>query len=67
MGDDLPETLARLIADRELLAYEYDGFWAPMDTLKDRERLEGLVERGGSVWQVWANGPATERPASGRC
>jgi glucose-1-phosphate cytidylyltransferase len=63
-GDDLPETLARLIADRELLAYEYDGFWAPMDTLKDRERLEGLVERGGSVWQVWANGPAAKRPAS---
>jgi glucose-1-phosphate cytidylyltransferase len=56
-GDDIPETLGRLIADRELLAYKYEGFWAPMDTLKDRERLEGLVQRGGSVWQVWDTGP----------
>jgi len=52
-GDDLPDTLRRVIADRELFAYEYDGFWAPMDTLKDRERLEGLVKGGKSVWQVW--------------
>ena len=52
-GEDLPETLNRLIADRELLAYKYDGFWAPLDTIKDRERLEGLVRGGGSVWQVW--------------
>ena len=53
-GDDLPDTLGRLIDHRELLAYEYDGFWAPMDTLKDRERLEGLVTLGTSPWQVWA-------------
>ena len=52
-GQDLPEALNRLIADRELLAYEYDGFWAPMDTLKDRERLESLVRAGGGAWQVW--------------
>ena len=45
-GDDLPDTLRRLIADRELCAFKYDGFWAPMDTLKDHERLEGLVRDG---------------------
>jgi glucose-1-phosphate cytidylyltransferase len=66
-GDDLPDTLGRLIADRELLAYHYDGFWAPMDTLKDRERLEGLVQRGGSVWQVWAEGARSARSPSGQC
>jgi glucose-1-phosphate cytidylyltransferase len=66
-GDDLPETLGRLIADRELLAYQYDGFWAPMDTLKDRERLEGLVRGGGSVWQVWAHGLEAEQPSPGLC
>ena len=44
----------RLIADRELLAIKYDGFWSPMDTLKDRERLEGLVRDGRGIWQVWA-------------
>ena len=53
-GDDMPEILGRLIADRELLAIKYDGFWSPMDTLKDRERLERLVREGQGVWQVWA-------------
>ena len=53
-GDDMPEILGRLIADRELLAIKYDGFWSPMDKLKDRERLEGLVRDGRSIWQVWA-------------
>jgi glucose-1-phosphate cytidylyltransferase len=52
-GEDLPEALNRLIADRQLLAYEYEGFWAPMDTLKDRERLESLVRDGAGTWQVW--------------
>jgi glucose-1-phosphate cytidylyltransferase len=59
-GDDIPETLTRLIADRELLAYRHDGFWAPLDTLKDRERLEGLVTGGGGVWRVW-DGPHREQ------
>jgi glucose-1-phosphate cytidylyltransferase len=52
-GEDLPEMFRRLIAADELVAYAYDGFWAPMDTLKDKERLEALVASGGSVWQVW--------------
>ncbi|HSC48741.1 MAG TPA: sugar phosphate nucleotidyltransferase [Gaiellaceae bacterium] len=58
-GDDMPEILGRLIDDRELLAIKYDGFWSPMDTLKDRERLEALVRGGQGVWQVWA--PADAR------
>ncbi|HEU4943499.1 MAG TPA: sugar phosphate nucleotidyltransferase [Gaiellaceae bacterium] len=52
-GEDLPEMFHRLIAAGELVSYAYDGFWAPMDTLKDKERLEELVSNGGSVWQVW--------------
>jgi len=52
-GEDLPEMFRRLIAAGELVSYAYDGFWAPMDTLKDKERLEELVSNGGSVWQVW--------------
>ena len=57
-GEDLPELFRRLITAEQLVAYAYDGFWAPMDTLKDKERLEALVSNGGSVWQVW------EPPAS---
>jgi glucose-1-phosphate cytidylyltransferase len=52
-GEDLPEMFRRLIAADELVAYAYDGFWAPMDTLKDKERLEALMTSGGSLWQVW--------------
>lgn len=57
-GEDLPEMFCNLIADDQLVAYAYDGFWAPMDTLKDKERLEALVSNGGSVWQVWEKPPA---------
>ena len=48
-GEDLPEMFRRLIAADELVSYPYDGFWAPMDTLKDKEALEELVSNGGSV------------------
>lgn len=59
-GEDLPAMFQRLIAADELVAYPCEGFWAPMDTLKDKQRLESLVEGGGSVWQVWEN----PRPAA---
>lgn len=58
-GEDLPAMFQRLIAADELVTYQYEGFWAPMDTLKDKQRLEALVESGGSAWQVWDTpGPA---------
>jgi glucose-1-phosphate cytidylyltransferase len=58
-GEDLPAMFQRLIAAGELVTYRHEGFWAPMDTLKDQQRLESLVESGGSVWQVWEPaGPA---------
>jgi len=43
----------RLIADRQLVTYPYEGFWAPMDTLKDRQMLEALYESGRPPWAVW--------------
>jgi glucose-1-phosphate cytidylyltransferase len=62
-GEDLPVMFQRLIAAGELVTYAYEGFWAPMDTLKDKQRLESLVESGGSVWQVWD--PPESAAASG--
>jgi glucose-1-phosphate cytidylyltransferase len=62
-GEDLPAMLRRLIGAGELVTYAYEGFWAPMDTLKDKQRLESLVESGGSAWQVWA--PPGSAAASG--
>ena len=61
-GDELViEPFQRLIAKRELITYPYEGFWAPMDTLRDRQELESLFERGQAPWAVWAN-PATGTP-----
>lgn len=52
-GEDLPEMFRRLIEADELTAYSHDGFWAPMDTLKDKQRLDALVE-GGAPWDTGA-------------
>lgn len=58
-GEELvEEPFRRLIAADQLLAYPYEGFWAPMDTLKDKERLEVLVSTTASPWSIWENGHA---------
>ena len=54
-GDELViEPFQRLIAERRLMTYPYEGFWAPMDTLRDRQKLESLFEQGNAPWAVWA-------------
>jgi glucose-1-phosphate cytidylyltransferase len=51
-GDELVvETFAQLIARRELIAYHHDGFFGPMDTIKDRQRLEALQQSGEAPWR----------------
>jgi glucose-1-phosphate cytidylyltransferase len=51
-GDELVvETFARLIARREVIAYRHDGFFGPMDTIKDRQRLEALQQSGQAPWR----------------
>jgi glucose-1-phosphate cytidylyltransferase len=51
-GDELvEETFARLIANGELAAYPYEGFFGPMDTIKDRQRLENMHESGQAPWR----------------
>jgi glucose-1-phosphate cytidylyltransferase len=50
-GEDLVDhALARMIADDKVMAYPYEGFWAPMDTLKDKQTLESLLEAGDPPW-----------------
>jgi glucose-1-phosphate cytidylyltransferase len=51
-GEELVlEPFNRLIADDQLLAYRHDSFWLPMDTLRDRQVLEDLVEQGQMPWR----------------
>jgi glucose-1-phosphate cytidylyltransferase len=51
-GEELVhEPFGRLIQRGELLAYEHDGFWEPMDTIKDKQRLDALFEGGSPPWK----------------
>lgn len=46
--------LTELAKEGQLMAYEHDGFWQPMDTLRDKERLEDLWRSGTAPWRVWS-------------
>jgi len=53
-GEELViEPFRRLIEKAKLRAHPYDGFWASMDTFKDKQRFEDLLARGQAPWQVW--------------
>ena len=55
-GEELvQEPFQRLAAAGKLLSYAYDGFWACMDTFKDKQLLEDLYARGQVPWEVWKN------------
>lgn len=58
-GDDLVmDGCVRAAADGRFRAVKYDGFWAPMDTLKERAALERLHVSGQSPWALWQDRPA---------
>lgn len=43
----------KIAGEGEMAAYKHDGFWSPMDTLRDRNYLEELWETGQAPWKVW--------------
>ncbi|MCL6408350.1 glucose-1-phosphate cytidylyltransferase, partial [Dickeya dadantii] len=45
--------LMTLAAQGELMAYEYTGFWQPMDTLRDKMLLDELWQNGEAPWKKW--------------
>lgn len=47
------DVLPRLAVDDQLSAYRHKGFWQPMDTLRDRNRLEELWKNGEAPWKLW--------------
>ncbi|MFV0316427.1 MAG: sugar phosphate nucleotidyltransferase [Microthrixaceae bacterium] len=60
-GEELVQApFTRLIADDELVAFRHDGFWAGMDTFKDRQELDEMYSRGGAGWEVWKHGGPPE-------
>jgi glucose-1-phosphate cytidylyltransferase len=53
-GEELVhEPFARLIKAGKLMAHRHNGFWAPMDTFKDRIALEAMHTEGRAKWEVW--------------
>lgn len=55
-GDDTVferDPLENLAMDGKLAAFRHAGFWQPMDTLRDKNYLEGLWKSGNPPWQVW--------------
>jgi glucose-1-phosphate cytidylyltransferase len=53
-GEDLiGEPFQRLIGDGELVTFQHRGFWASLDTLRDKQLLENMFERGRTPWLPW--------------
>lgn len=55
-GDDTSwegEPLERLAHEGQLAAYSHDGFWRPMDTMRERVQLDDMWNTGRAEWKVW--------------
>jgi glucose-1-phosphate cytidylyltransferase len=48
------EPLERLVQEDNLAAYQHNGFWQPMDTMRDKIYLEELWASGKAPWKVWS-------------
>jgi glucose-1-phosphate cytidylyltransferase len=62
-GDELVlKPFDKLIAERRLRGYKYEGFWACMDTFKEKQILDDAYAKGKAPWELWkrtnGNGPA---------
>jgi len=52
--------LERLSSEGELMAFRHEGFWQPMDTLRDKRLLEDLWASGKAPWKIWNDPPPVE-------
>jgi glucose-1-phosphate cytidylyltransferase len=49
-SEDIMDGAARMAKEGSLIVYRYDGFWAPMDTIKDKQDLDAIVLSGEIPW-----------------
>jgi glucose-1-phosphate cytidylyltransferase len=62
-GDELVEQpFQRILSAGRLVAYPYDGYWMPMDTFKDKQRLDDTYASGNAPWEVWKRAPRVVSP-----
>lgn len=53
-GDELvDQPFDRLIEKKKLISWEHKGFWASMDTFKDKRTLDDIHDKGHAPWEVW--------------
>ena len=56
-GEELvDQPFQRLIDDRKLGSVRWDGFWASMDTFKDKIMFDRMHGSGNRPWEIWPNG-----------
>lgn len=48
------EPILKLASEGELISFYHDGFWQPMDTLRDKNNLEALWQQNKAKWKVWS-------------
>lgn len=47
------DVLGRLAEQGQMAAFRHEGFWHPMDTLREKEHLEALWSQPGTPWKIW--------------
>lgn len=53
-GEELVEKpFRRMIAEKKLIAYQYSGFWAAIDTYKDKKKFDAMYASGERPWMIW--------------
>jgi glucose-1-phosphate cytidylyltransferase len=48
------EPMTRLAAENQMMAFEHEGFWQPMDTLREKNQLEDMWQSRHAPWRLWA-------------
>ena len=49
------EPLKGLALDNQLMSFKHEGYWQPMDTLRDKRKLEDLWDSNNAPWKLWEN------------
>ena len=47
------DTLVKLASEKQLCAFKHEGFWQPMDTLREKNMLNQIWKSGNAPWKVW--------------
>jgi glucose-1-phosphate cytidylyltransferase len=47
------EPMEKICADGQMMVYKHEGFWKPMDTLRDKKELENEWLTGTAKWKTW--------------